>query len=463
MAAPQPNTFRLNTRQPNAEVGAVIPITLADILRQSEHTPFRRAFIKRRLSTTGLYEPEWQDVTQYVESWGETQSSVDDVRFNHFVQSGIDIAFNNIDGTFNNENEASSFWNGYLPRYRSLLKIEAGYVFEGAEYPDDPTLGVFIMDGDIQKDVPGNRELFSCRAIIAPLTETRADEIGGIATGSLTAAEIVGKIRDATDGAGGLLFQNFITAGAWNIQSTTVIYSQINTTTALANLTVWDFMVKMAEAEGFVIYATRTGGISFVDRSPNTEASQFSLFGGLFPRPNVISVKNIREARDKLYTNFRFKFAEEDTESSYVTFGGPVLVNNSNTSWRLGRQTYEMENTFFSTEASLTILPPIWGEASQLKVEVEIDVKFLVDTDLLDRVDLSYRETEITSENRLWAGDGGGGGEVWASVSATAITDGLSWDAERGNIVEWWSKNFKIIKKATNLDELKTSLTLREV
>lgn len=440
-----------------------MPTTASVIRDTSTHTPFRRAYIKRRDTGTGLYESTWFEVTEFVENWGQIESSIDDVALNKFVASGVTVAFNNKQGKFSSEREFSSYWYGSMPRYRSLLKIEAGYAYRGVEYPTDSTVGIFIVDGDIGKDMRTNREIFSCRSIISPLIDTRASEIGGITTGSLTSSEIITKIRDATDGSGGLLFRNFITSTAWDIQSTTTIWTQLNTTTVVDDFTVWELMVKLAEAEAFVLYATRTGGIAFTDRTPNTSTVQHQLFGGKFPRPNVIELNNPREARDKLFTHLRVKYLDEDTETSYVTNGDPVLVSGSNAAWTFGRQTYDIDNTFLGTQGAFAVLG-ILGDLSQLKIECEVETKFMPQVEVLDHIGFSYRENDLhTSENRLWAGDGASGGEVWASVSSTAEFDGLSWDDESATTVEWWDKSFKVLKRKHDLENMKTTLILREV
>ena len=84
----------------------------------------------------------------------------------------------------------------------------------------------------------------------------------------------------------------FLTSKEWTIQSTTSIYNLSNSN-ELAGLSTFDLIVKMAQAESFVFYPTRTGGLNFSDRTPATTVSQFSFFGGYFRRPNIIKINTM--------------------------------------------------------------------------------------------------------------------------------------------------------------------------
>lgn len=429
---------------------------LAGLIREPVHRVFRRAYIKRRSATTGLYESTWYEITDLVKSWGTFTIAVDDLRRNRFTHSGVSLRVKNDQGQFNHEDQLSSLWHGYLTRYRSLVKIEAGYLdANDNEYPTDTTQGIFIMDGELPETPKTNDIVLNCKSIVSPLQETRASEVTGITTGGLTASGIVAKIRDATDGSGNFLFREFVTSTAWSIQATTNIYNFLHTTTAVDQYTVWDLLVKLAEAENFVVNATREGGIVFGDRTANTTASQFSLFGGKFNRPNIIGLNNAKEAVNKLYTHVRIKYADADTATSYVNQGAAVQVNNSSTAWKYGRRTYEFENTWLDQSTASLIASNLVTSFGNLKIETDIDAKFLPHLAIFDRVDVSYRDNNIHND-RLWDT------EAWASDTATDAGDGLSWDDETGTSIEWNVKNFVVLSIRTNLDNFTSTLVLRE-
>jgi len=433
--------------------------TLDGIIREPIKRPFRTVSIKRRSATTGLYESSWFDITNLVEKYGTLQTSLDDTRLNLFVHSGVQITVRNDNGQFNPETEGASIFYGYLTRVRTLLKIEAGYTDgSGNSFPTDPSQGVFIMTGDINIVSQNNQVVLNCKSLNSPFQETRAEEIPGITDGSLTASQIFERIRDATDGSNNYLFRNFITSTAWNIQTTTTLYTGINTTTVIEDLSVWELMNKIAEAENYVVYITRFGGINFHDRQPNTTASQFSFYGAGFRSPNVIKLTSYKEALDKLFTHVRFKYLEEDTASSYIESGTATTVSATSDEWKYGRRTYQFENKFFvSTSVAQAVATNLVNNFRNLASELDMDCEFIPHLELLDYVSVSYREGSIGSEN-LW--------DLRDWASDTTTTDSpqvLIWAGETGSTVDFNNKAFKIISRRTNLDNFVTSYRLREV
>jgi hypothetical protein len=457
-ARPQFNAFKFNTAQFNAAFDPASPAkNIASIIQDTIHLPFRKLEIKRRQSTDGLYESDWQDITKYVVKWGVLQTSVDDNRLNAFVHTGMQFVVKNDHGEFNPEYEGQSLFYGYLTRYRTMVRVTAGYTDgSGNQFPTEATQGIFIMDSDI--DINANRKevRIPCKSIISPFEETRADEVLGI-TGSQTSSDIIGKIRDATDGSGNFLFRNFITSTAWDIQTTSAILTGLGTTTAIADLSVWEFMNKLAEIEGYVLYATRTGGIVFADRRPNSDEPSFALYGAGFRRPNVIKMGAYKEATNKLYTHIRFKYSEEDTETSVVTAGTATTVDTRSLEWKYGRKAYEMQNTFFAdTGSAQAVASKLRDIFSNLKSELDLDMIYAPNLEILDFVEVSHREGSNTSQYN-WDS------YVWAADTTTSDPSNvLFWASETSSAVDFYKKNFKIIKRAHNLDTFVTTLKLRE-
>lgn len=106
---------------------------------------FRRMYIKRRDATTGLFETNWQEITDDVIKWGKIEKQVDDTQFNKFKFKGVTCKLSNKFGRYNPESEPASLWFGYATPQRSLLRIEAGLVdfslaadgiWKATEYPN---------------------------------------------------------------------------------------------------------------------------------------------------------------------------------------------------------------------------------------------------------------------------------------------------------------------------------------
>ena len=327
---------------------------LPELINNPVSQVFRRAYIKRRNASTGLLESDWQEITPYIIRWGNISVGLDDVRLNRFNLSGASLIVDNKDGKFNGEDNFNSLWYGYLTRYGSMLKIEAGYqtlpnavgwgfpwgFAWGAttEFPTDSTQGIFILDQEIPIS-SDNQVQVAASSLKSIFDGVKANEITGLGP-TQTASELIAKIRDHTDGAGAVVFRQYISAASWLIQTTSSYYN-IATSTALDNEgTAWDLMVKLAEAEGYVVYINRFGQLVFGDRTPNTSVSQFSFYGQGFPRQNVISVQSYREALNKVYNNIRLKYLSADTSTSYVTAGTSTVITPVNVQWKDGARIY---------------------------------------------------------------------------------------------------------------------------
>ena len=414
--------------------------------------------MKRRLVTTALFESEWQDITKYVVQWGTYQLGVDDLRVNQFNFSGLNVTVTNDYGEFNPEYDGGSLFYGYFSRYRTLVRLSAGYTDgSGKQFPDNASQGIYVMDANIDIS-PSNKEVrLLCKSIISPLQETRASEIAGI-TNSITSSRIVELIRDATDGAGSYLFQSFISSSAWDIQTTTAIIHAFNTTTALESYSVWELMQKLAESEDYIVTATRYGGLRFIDREPNTTGSQWTFYGQGYKDPDIISLKNYKEATDKLYTHVRFKYLEPDTYTSYIDSGTNTVVNVNSNEWKYGRRTYELENNFFiDTSAAQSVADTIANEFSQLKNELTIDAFFNPTVEILDRISVNHYEYETYSDMRWDL-------RTWATETTTTdLPNVLFWADETTSTIDFFGKQFKVLSKTTNLDNYVSTFLLREI
>ena len=418
---------------------------IATLIGQPSAKVFRRVKIKRRLASTGQYESDWTDITDYITDFGTCERSVDDVKLNRFRHSGVALRARNDEGTFNEESYTNSAWYGFLTRYRTLVKLEGGFSpTTTAEVPQDPSIGVFVMDQEIPRSADSNDITIHASPLSSIFDVVRAVDLTGIYS-TLSASDIIARIRDHTDGSGAFIFRQFITSTGWSIQTTTTNYNL--TTTAILDMSVMDLITKLAEAEGFVFRITRTGGVEFADRTPNTTASQFTFYGEGFPRQNIIRMQDYREALDKFYTFFRFKWAEPDTSTSYVTAGTTTVVSPSNLSWKYGARVYEFENTFVQTStAAQSIVNGLFNQFSSVGSEVTIISKFAPHIEVLDRVDVSYHGYNL---------------------AGIALWDTFNWDdanwAPEGENFDWDNVNFKVLSVKHDVDNFTSTFKLRRV
>lgn len=410
---------------------------------------FRRAEIKRRSASTGLFESSWTDISEFVKSWGSFESSVDDVRLNKFTQSGLTLVVRNDGGDFNIETDGNSLWNGYLTRYRTLVRIQAGYLNEdGDETPTETTQGIYILSEEVPISAETNDAVLNCRSLVSIFDEVRAVEVAGLGTAQ-SASDIIARIRDHTDGSSRFVFREFITSTSWTIQTTTAQYN-LATTGSLANFTCWDLMTTLAESEGNVVLVNRTGGVEFRTRDERSSTSAFDLYGLGFPEMNIIRVAETKEALNRYFNFFRLKYLTPDTSASFVTAGTTTTVDASSTAWKYGNRVYQFEavDLFPDTAAAQSVVDGLLSDAGSGPVkEATLMCKFLPSVEVLDRVSGNYHSFSMN------------GTTLWDFFD----WDTGYWDAETGENINWTDKAFKVISKVTDLDQMTTALKVQEI
>lgn len=411
---------------------------------------FRRLEIKRRQSNNGKFESSWLDITDFVEKWGQFDAAIDDVSLNHFTYSGFTIVMRNDGGDFNPETNGNSLWNGYLTRYGTLVRVQAGYYDSaGNEAPADTTQGIYLTSAEIPISGETNEATLECKSLASIFDEVRAVDVSGLGP-TQSASDLITRIRDHSDGSGNNIFREYITSTSWTIQTTTAQYNLASSTSDLANLTCWDLMTKLAEAEGFVILINRGGGVEFRNRAERSSTSTFELYGQGFPEMNVIGIPEIKEPWDRLYNFFRLKYLTEDTLTSYVEAGTTTAIDPANRSWKYGQRIYEFQNTFFvdttTAQAAVDSLFSSFAFGSA-PIDVTVICKFLPSVEVLDRIGVSYHSFDFL------------GTTLWDFFN----WDEANWDSEAGENINWDSKAFRIASKQTNLDNFTTTLKLQEI
>ncbi len=417
---------------------------LASVINQPSTNIFRRVQVKRRNHSDGKYEANWQDVTEFVKKFGTVEVSVDDVRLNRFRHSGVNIVFQNDIGRFNDETNSSSLWFNYMTRYRTLVRVQAGYENDQGELPSDASQGIFLLNDELENDADSNEVVFRCSALPVVFEEVRAERIPGL-NATQTASDIITRIMNHSDGSGNNIFREFITSTSWTIQATTNNYL-LSTDATLQNMSVMQLMEKLAEAEQFVLLPTRTGGIEFVDRDSRTTTSQFHFYGQGFPDMNIIKLKGEKEAVNKLYTYARLKYLDADTSASYVSAGTTTAVASTNTAWRFGQRTYEFENLFaHNTVTAQAIVDGFVSEFQEVKKEIEFDAKLHPTIQALDRIEVSYRSYDLAF------------GSLWDVM----VWDTDEWSRE-GNNFDYDAKPYIVLSRKSNLDNFVMTIRARE-
>jgi len=418
---------------------------------------FRRARIKRKLSTTGLFESNFQDISSDVIRFGSIKSSVDSVRANRFVFNNLKLKMENSLGKYNPADDESSLWFGFENQQRTLVSIETGFIHQtlstggiwtNVEYPASTLWDVEKWNGSSLWD---GSETVDFRGIIAgdifsgsknqitlnvkPLTQIfidfPAEDLTGYTSTGLTSQQFIEMLRDQTDGSGSFIFRPFFgdTTGNWIIDTTSITYPNLNTGTAddVRDKNVWDVIEKLAEAENFVAYISNGGIFNFRAKTQSTATTfQFSGLNSFDSRFGH-TIKKINRFGKKLtnyYSRINVKFREENTSTSFVTKKSSFKVESGDNPWNLGHRSLEITNVFIQTSSvAETVADTLFNELSALNDEIEFTASFVPHLELLDKISLTYDSSPTKTES-LWDLNN------WE----TASSQGLVWDASKVRI-----------------------------
>lgn len=445
--------------------------TILNKIKSNYSKVFRRVLIKRRNSTSGAFESTWQDISADVKKWGKIRRQIDYIKFNKITFSDVIMQFENSDGRYNPNTDDSSFWLGYVDQQRTLVKLESGFydqtlassgIWSNTELPTTSSIFYGIMSGDIFLS-DDNQVSIPVKPLLQVFRDYPARNLRGFTSTGLTASQFFTLLRDQTDGSANFVFRPFFgdTTSNWNIQSTTNVYSNLNTTTAedVIEASVWDVMEKITEAEDAVTYVDRFGVFNFQPRTVLTTTSQFHFFGqGFFDTEYGKTIKKITRYGKKqsdFYTKIQVKFNADDTATSYVSKETAFTVTGNNDAWVLGHRLYNLENLWIpNTATAQSIADSIYTNATSLKDQIEFSSSFVPHLDILNRVTISY-DTGAQNLNYRWDT------KDWFDTSSAAdVSDGMYWDMETGgDAIRLSAVDFKILAYEIDLDGLETKIS----
>lgn len=465
-------------------------IDINSLIQSPKTQIYRRILIKRRNLVTGLYESEWQDISEDIMSFGKIKSQIDSVRLYKFTFGTVKIVMDNTDGKYNPETSETSLWYGYLNQQRTLVKFEIGFkyltltsygIWRHNELPGSGIYDISYWD-DIDSIYDGNKTVFTglisndvplsdrgeVSFNIAPLTqvfqEYPAKNLTGWTSTGMSASQFITMIRDQTDGLGSYIFRPFFgdTIANWDISTTTNIYSNLNTSTAkdIINKTVWEVIEKLSEAENYIAYITKDGKFKFSSRDPNTTTVAYEFHGsGSFDTTYGHTIKQITSYSKKIskyYSRVQVKWVDADTATSYEIVDSSMTVSSVSNPWVLGSKTLEIENFYIpNSTVAHTIALNIFNDYSALKTELEFSTSLIPHLDLLDRFTVYYDPSEV-SVNSLWDQNN------WADTSGSTSLD-LTFDSSKGDAIILNGQEFKFLSLEIDLDNLENKFIAREV
>lgn len=467
-------------------------LSINTMIKKPVANVFRRAKIRRRLTSTGQFENDWLDISQYVKSYGKISTQVDSARRFKFTFSGAKLLVENEDGAFNPSDSPSSLWFGFLNQQRTLVKIEAGFRYiekdangvntiselpSGAQWDaalwdadddlwddtDSSTMFVGVLSGDLtlndKNDVP-----LTLKPLISVFQDFPARNLTGWTSTGMTASQFVGMVRDQVDGNGNYIFRPFFgdTTSNWEISTTSTIFANLNTSGAadVFDRTVWEIFEKLAEAENFVPYVTRDGVFRFISRTFADSATAFEFHGaGSFNTTYGHTIKTVDSygfRLSKYYSRVQLKWRDSQTTTSFVVRETDLEVSPTNNPWVLGVRTLAIENFYIpSVTVAETLALALYNDVSAYKREIEFTTTFIPHLDLFDRVAVYYDPAEARPGS-LWDLYN------WADDSTSTSQD-LIFDPAVGDAIILQGEEFKFLSMEIDLDNFSNKFVAREI
>lgn len=425
-------------------------MTIVSEIKKNKMRVFRRVYMRRRQSN-GEYESTWQRLDDdKIKRFGSITYSVDDVLPNFYKFSGLKLQVLNKDGFFSDITEEKSFFYNYMTRYKTMVKVEAGYTADdGTEYPTNPSLYVGLVDEDVKYKEDTIVD-FSTKHLSVIFEEFPADRIVGLGA-TQSASDIITKIRDHIDSNSISIFQKYISLSAWTIQTTTAQYNMATSTT-LQGLSCWRLMTKLAEAENYVLYVDANASFYFKARDDITTTAKYH-FSGLGDDDktyghNVMANISISENIRKVYNRVKIKFNATDTTTSFYIKNESWDWGDSTSSFFYGVREYNYNNIFLDTASAITVATTIFNEFSFPKDEIKLKTKFVPHLMVQDRVSLTYKTQRYSQDGSAW------GYFLW---------DYGVWGDRLGYNMNIDNTDYRLTSLKHNFDTFESEVTLRGI
>jgi hypothetical protein len=453
---------------------------------------FRRAFIKRREQSTGLFESDWLDISQDVKSYGKIINKIDSERRYKLTFGNAKLVVENSDGRYNPANDLGSLWNGYLNQQRTLVRINAGFlysvknengIYSNSEFPSislwdesdwdspgaswDSEVSNSMFTGIISGDITfsdDNNVTFNIKPLQSVLQEFPAKNLTGWTSTGMSASQFITMVRDQTDSNGNYIFRPFFgsTISNWDISTTSNLFASLNTSGSkdIVDKNVWDVIEKLSEAENFVSYVTRDGIFKFVSRDNVATSTVYQFSGaGYFDTTYGNTIKKVNSygfLASKYYSRVQVKFIDLDTTSSYRVVESTLTVSSTNNPWVFGYKTLEIENFYIqNTSTADTLAATIFNDVSSLKNEINFSTSFVPHLNLFDRFAINYDPNPFSSNN-LWDQ------KNWAADDTSTSND-LIFDAANFDSLVLNGQEFKFLSFEIDLDNFQNNFIAREV
>ncbi len=308
-----------------------------DEFNQAAHECFRRVYIKRRQATG--YEAAWVQIpNDRIISFGSVAHQFEYADSIGIKTDAVTLKFKNDGGYFNDITDPASIFYNYMSRYKTLFKIEAGYIDKTGAEIGSPAVFMGIVLSDFAQSMTDITIKVNSLIDVYKLLPVKnvSGLYSGVVDASFTSSELIVHLCvNATDGAGNIILEPYISSNALNVDHVGAAlhhndysFGGIPTEANYGN-TVFDLLSKLTLVEDQVLYASPEGNITFARRNKtgnfHSSESAPSAPSELFMHTPFSGSPTSTVGPDWTWTGAAAYAAAKFSEGAYFTSSGGIV------------------------------------------------------------------------------------------------------------------------------------------
>lgn len=419
--------------------------TIKQIISRGSGYVWRKMSIKR-LKSNGQYEDSWLDITGYVIKWGSIMKSYgDNVLLGDYRIEGITITLDNRNRKFNRESDPDSLFSGFASRYRTKIKIEAGFYDDNdAEIPGITYFGIVYSqpetseEGTINLDVSSMLKVFENYGAsgISPINNSTKEIML-----SLVKKEVLGK----------RIFDQFLEgvndSERYKIDELGLSTITLDNFSVADDDTVWDKIVSYSNYEDFVPYINNSGNFVWAPRQ-ETGTVQW-IFNGAGELNNdygvnIIELSSEKENLDDVWSKITIEHDNDQFSIAKINWTpGDTSIPDI-----YGERIYSKSFFELSADEAQNVANKILAGHSSIKFLWEIKTIFIPHLELNDLVQINYRGSVFG--NNIFTND-------------ISLLDGLDVLGFAQSSINLDQEYAKIIRIEIDLDNFTTNFQLKGI
>jgi hypothetical protein len=361
-------------------------VAIKDLITKGTMHAYRRMWIKR-LQTDGTYETDWFEITWYVVTWGiYHQSYGDNVYYGDYQIDNVEIALNNANRIFNDQNDSRSIFYKFKTRYRTKFKIEIGlYEDDNTETTGQTFYGILFAEPINSDD---NIIFFDVASLIKVFQLYPAK---GISQASGTTAQFIDRLVKKTQG-GIRLFDSFIEGinDAAKYQIDTTNAKTISSPSIADDDSVWDKIKEYASFQNAIPYINDDGNFILDPRDEGVSFTwKFNGAGNFYDNDYGINISKIISQIDG-FTQSWNRVTIEYNQDNYYTAEDSWIKGDLSVQDLYGERTYSIRALDLDLSEATAIADDLQTKLKTPKRRWQMETTLIPHLKLNDLVQINY-------------------------------------------------------------------------